>query len=135
MCCKSLKIVNLNKDVVEGAFCASGITTLTIGTNAEKIGASAFKDCTSLTSLTLGGNLKEIEPYAFSGCNSLTTISLPQTLEKIGAHAFDRCTNLRSVTYRGTTYTSKPALFNAFNLNGDIYVDRAAFDNTSLTPW
>ncbi len=54
----------------------------------EKIGPSAFKNCTSLASVSFNQGLKEIGYEAFAGCSSLSSVSLPDSVDTILGRAF-----------------------------------------------
>ncbi len=64
---------------IEGIILPSGL---------NRIGASAFQDCTELSYVELGDDLKTIGPNAFSSCSSMKNIELPEGLEEIELGAF-----------------------------------------------
>lgn len=53
-----------------------------------KIGASVFKNNTSLTGITLPNGVTSIEDEAFSGCSNLAKVILPESVASIGVDAF-----------------------------------------------
>ena len=65
---------------------------------------SVFEGCTSLEKVTLTG--KKVYQYAsivvgnswFTGCYNLKELNLPDTLSEIGVNAFNGCTSLTSIT-------------------------------------
>ena len=65
---------------------------------------SVFEGCTSLEKVTLTG--KKVYQYAsivvgnswFKGCYNLKELNLPDTLSEIGVNAFNGCTSLTSIT-------------------------------------
>ena len=65
---------------------------------------SVFEGCTSLEKVTLTG--KKVYQYAsivvgnswFTGCYNLIELNLPDTLSEIGVNAFNGCTSLTSIT-------------------------------------
>ena len=84
----------------DGAFANSSITSITLPSTIEKIGAYAFYKCTSLTSVTFGDNsqLTSIGDDAFWSCTSLTSVTIPDSVISIGDDAFWNCISLTSVT-------------------------------------
>ena len=75
----------------------STLTIVTIGNNVEIIGQSAFEGCSNLSSAGIPNSVKKIEWNSFSGCSALTSIKFPNSLEVIES-AFDGCSALTSVT-------------------------------------
>ena len=67
----------------------SEIKTVVIESGITKVGANAFKNCTSLTSVTLPSSIDSIENLAFSNCSSLLSVMLPGSLSVIRSQAFD----------------------------------------------
>ena len=67
-------------------------------TSNDKIGDSAFKNCSELTSLNLPSSITEIGECAFLGCSGLTSINLPAGITEIGDGAFAGCSGLTSLT-------------------------------------
>ena len=78
------------------------IEKMTLAATIEKIGASAFYECTNLKVLNFGSELKFIGHGAFAKCSSLTEIKLPEGLETIDDLAFRECISLKSVTIPST---------------------------------
>lgn len=72
------------------------------GTNIEKIGENAFKDCTSLKNIYLPYNFADysndrpfvIGKSAFQGCTALMELSISPIVTEIGESAFEGCTSL-----------------------------------------
>ncbi len=57
------------------------------GLNVEKISDNAFKDNKTITSVTVSSGVQDIGASAFENCTSLATISLPDTIIRIGEKA------------------------------------------------
>lgn len=95
----------------QGAFYACPLISITIPASVEKIGNTAFVDCTNLTTVIFEKNSKlvaiegEYDTYygnatgTFNGCTALTAIEIPANVETIGPAAFKGCTNLTTVTF------------------------------------
>ena len=111
----------LVSSIGDRAFYKSEISSVTLGSFVEKVGAYAFSSCNYLKEVKLNGELKaigvgafsdstgitaidlpegveEIAPYAFLGCVDLEKIELPKSLKIIGAYAFSQCLELKSVS-------------------------------------
>ncbi|MBM7023463.1 leucine-rich repeat domain-containing protein, partial [Treponema sp. Marseille-Q4523] len=102
----------------------TGLTSLALPASLEKLGNSAFENCTEITgTVVLPANLKIINSYAFENCNKvdafdftqctqltsigykafaectkITEVNLPASLETIDASAFADCANLTTLT-------------------------------------
>jgi hypothetical protein len=70
------------------------------GSELERIGASALRDCVSLPSIVISSSVTIIEESAFDGCAELESclIAKDSSLVTIGATAFAKCALLRSFT-------------------------------------
>lgn len=104
------------------------LTSVTIPAKYKTINNRAFYGCTKLTSLTLNEGLETISSYSFYN-TGITSLTLPKSLKVIYSYGFMNCSKLTSVSWNGTvnSYTSG----DEFALTG-IYA--SAFKNcTSLT--
>lgn len=63
----------------------------------ERIGDSAFSDCSSLKTINWPSNLISIGARAFNGCDALEEVELPSSLLYISNGAFDDCESLSKV--------------------------------------
>ena len=100
---KTLKIPSGIKEICEGVFRRNeNLEYIEIDDSVEKIGASAFSECSALTDVKLGNGIKEVSESMFNECSKLTTISLSENLEKINAKAFYRCRNLENIILPST---------------------------------
>ena len=77
---------------------APNLVSVTIGSNVDSIGSSAFRGCSSLTSITIPEGVTSIEDYAFYNCSSLTSITIPDSVTSIGSYAFFDCSGLTEIT-------------------------------------
>ena len=80
---------------------ADQITAVAVDGTVTSVGATAFKDCTSLTTATIADGVEYIEAGAFNGCTALTEVTIPESVTYIKAGAFKGCEALTSVTIRG----------------------------------
>lgn len=95
----------------DSAFQDSFVQSITFEKGA-KIGNAAFKDCPDLMNVDMTKGVKEIGAEAFSG-TPLESIVIPNSLETVGAGAFYNCKNLKNVTFNntGNTAIKKMAFF------------------------
>lgn len=66
----------------------STITKVVIPDSVEVIGEAAFEDCRNLMQVEGGNYVREIRDRAFAGC-PIATVHIPASVEKIGLRAFD----------------------------------------------
>lgn len=91
--CPNITTLNIlgNPTSIAGTACEGweNLTDIEIPSTITTIGASAFKDCTSLESVKMDGvELITVENDAFSGTTALKTLTLPDTITSIGYCAF-----------------------------------------------
>ena len=89
-------------DCVVSAVKDKTVTEIIVPNYVTSIGASAFKNCTSLTSVNFSDSVTSIGYEAFSNCTSLTSVIIPDSVTSIGEMAFSGCTSLTDVYYGGT---------------------------------
>lgn len=90
----NLTKVTISSSVTEipaSLFYKNASLTLTSLPKVEKIGASAFQDCSKLTTLNLGQDLQVVGNDAFNGCSNVTKLTFPDATTTIGARAFRGC--------------------------------------------
>ena len=68
----------------------------------QKVGMSAFYECTSLSSIELPSTVTEVESGAFNFCNNLSEVVFNEGLQKIGWYAFCECSSLSSIKLPST---------------------------------
>ena len=105
------------KEIMEGAFYESTVTSVTLNEGLEAIGEGAFY-YSALESLTLPSTIKEIMAEAFYG-SSITSITLNEGLEVIGDSAF-YYSDLESLTLPSTIKTIGSRAFYSTALHGSI---------------
>lgn len=85
---KTYKVTAIAANALKGN---KKVTSVSIGSNVEKIGKKAFANCTKLKTVTVNGNkLKTIGQSAFSGDKNLKVVNLKKvkTLKTVGKSAF-----------------------------------------------
>ena len=74
------------------------LKSVTIGSNVETIGSSAFEGCENLKTIKMGSSVEKIGSKAFKNCKKLTKVTLPSTVTEIGSNAFSGDSKLSSIT-------------------------------------
>ena len=130
-CSGSLTIGNNVQRIPAYMFNGAGFTGhVTIGTDVTSIGASAFKDCTSVTrvnynaticgdvdylaqpfenctgTLIIGSNVTRIPANIFYYADFAGSLSIPGSVTTIGNSAFDNCDGLTGYLSLGTSLTT-----------------------------
>ena len=126
-------------DVIGGYafYGCSSLTSLTLPSNATKIGESAFYGCSGLTSLTLPSSVTSIGESAFYGCSGLTSLTLPSSVTSIGSSAFYGCSGLTSIYVSWESPLSIDAYtFKDANTEKCIlYVPNGTYDDYWISNW
>lgn len=76
---------------------SNGKGVIRFDNNVTKIGANAFRKCSTLASIYFPGTLTRIEESAFSECSSMSMPDLPASLTSIGSGAFWGCDGIVDV--------------------------------------
>ncbi len=100
--CTELTSITLPSSInAVGAWAFEGCTGLTAVTFPEgitTISNSVFYNCSSLTSVTFPESVTYIDSWVFEGCSSLETVTLPKEVYHFGKGVFWGCENLKEVT-------------------------------------
>lgn len=83
--------------------------------SVETLGASVFERCGKLTTVTLSPDLQVIPDYAFQYCGSLADVPLPSSLVSIGVSAFRECDGLSAVVMPNTVTTLNKNAYESCN--------------------
>ena len=118
----------------------SEMTSVSLPTTLETMGADVFMYCTGLTSVTIPDGVTFISGDFFLGCTSLKSVTLPDSLWKTGGCTFKDCAsltsvrlpaNLRYITWR--MFKDCTSLTSVTIPRGTVEVKKEAFDGcTSL---
>lgn len=89
------------KNIPEGFATSTQLRNITIPSQVETIGKSAFAGCGMLETVTWdqNGSLKRFEESAFENCNITGDLVFPPSVEYIGPKAFKNSLNISSVTF------------------------------------
>jgi hypothetical protein len=96
------------KEIGDGAFYWTSITSVIIPNGVTVIGERAFSVCFALVSVSIPEGVTTIGDRSFSHCQRLSAVTLPQSLTSIGSNAFSYCWSLSSVTFKTTSLASIP---------------------------
>ncbi len=156
-----LPVTEIAKSSFSNDFTENELHGIIISENVQKIGNSAFFNCTKLISVELPSTLREIGTAAFSysgvteinlpqnltaigskafSFSALTSVNIPDSVEDLGEFAFKNCISLKSVIVgNGLEIIKEETFINCTGLKtivigkGVKEIRKAAFDNcTSL---
>lgn len=83
--------------------------------SVETLGASVFERCGKLTTVTSSPDLQVIPDCAFQYCGSLADVPLPSSLVSIGVSAFRECDGLSAVVMPNTVTTLNKNAYESCN--------------------
>lgn len=101
--CSSLTSIELPTALTEiaaASLARAGLNRVTIPKSVTKIGAFAFKECSSLSEVNFENEsmLNEIGKEAFTS-TAITTIRIPKHVKTIGPEVFSKCNNIQSIEF------------------------------------
>ena len=97
---KSVKIDDACKLIADNAFyLCSMLTSVDMGKGVERIGKSAFSDCSSIEFIAVGENVKVIDDRAFYTCNALKKIEIPNGVKEVYGYTFYNCEALVEIVF------------------------------------
>ena len=106
----------------------SEMTSVSLPTTLETMGASVFMDCTSLTSVTIPAGVTFISGDFFRGCTSLKSVTLPDSLRETGGCTFMYCTSLTSVRLPATLLSISWQMFKDCKSLTSLTIPRSVVD-------
>ncbi len=106
----------------------SEMTSVSLPTTLETMGASVFMDCTSLTSVTIPDGVTFISGDFFRGCTSLKSVTLPDSLWETGGCTFMYCTSLTSVRLPATLLSISWQMFKDCKSLTSLTIPRSVVD-------
>ena len=83
----------------DGCSVPKDVTSVRFQDGLQKIGVSAFQNCTSLKSITIPSTVTEIGNDAFRDCSNLREVILNDGLQKIGDCAFSKCSSFNLIRH------------------------------------
>ena len=95
------------------------LTTITLGSNLQSIGKSAFENCDALTAIDLPDAVTNVKENAFYGCDNLTSFNIGNGFKDYDGNFLVNCPKLTTLTAtRG-------------NSNGFFCVDNVLMHNST----
>ncbi len=85
------------KAIASQTCCGSALRYVTLPSNIEYIGQSAFSSNEDLVEFEAQEGLQIIGRYAFADCSMLRKVILPKSLRSLGKHAFKKCYQLSEI--------------------------------------
>lgn len=101
----------------------------------EYIKNNAFENCSSLKVIGGGSSLKEIGDYAFHNCTTPTSVTLAASVNSVGRNAFENCRAVKEVTLPSSLQTINEETFKdcvsleTINLGNITVIKDSAFEN------
>jgi hypothetical protein len=130
-------------EVEDKVFGGDGITVsplVEVILSQRNINDDMFKWVTaSLTTVTLNSGVQKIGARAFQGCGEILSVYIPSTVNDIGLQAFDGCVKLATLSIStpsnviGTTFRSLTSLRTVIIGQGVTTIPANAFENSAIT--
>ncbi|MBR1838295.1 MAG: leucine-rich repeat domain-containing protein [Bacteroidaceae bacterium] len=123
------------KEISSRAFSQSYVSSISIPSSVQTIGAEAFKGCRSLMQINLPSSLKSLGVSCFEDCTNLKSVDLGYgSVRELPSRCFKDCRMLYSVRLSSDVHTIGDYCFQNCNALSDIrlssrleYIGREAF--------
>lgn len=99
---KSKSPLLINGAVLEK--CDKNALSVEIPDGVQKIGSSAFQDCSLLKEIVIPNSVQKISFWAFDNCVSLKSVVIGSGVEEISDTAFFRCTSLEKIESKSPNF-------------------------------
>ena len=99
---KSKSPLTINDGVLEK--CDKNALSVEIPDGVQKIGSSAFQDCSLLKEIVIPNSVQKISFWAFDNCVSLKSVVIGFGVEEISDTAFFRCTSLEKIESKSPNF-------------------------------
>ena len=106
----------------------SEMTSVSLPTTLETMGADVFMYCTGMTSVTIPDGVTFISGDFFRGCTSLKSVTLPDSLRETGGCTFMYCTSLTSVRLPATLLSISWQMFKDCKSLTSLTIPRSVVD-------
>ena len=97
--------LTINDGVLEK--CDKNALSVEIPDGVQKIGSSAFQDCSLLKEIVIPNSVQKISFWAFDNCVSLKSVVIGSGVEEISDTAFFRCTSLEKIESKSPNFIVK----------------------------
>lgn len=86
-------------EIDKSAFKHSSVKIMTLPKSLQKLGESAFENCTDLEIVVFDNNLESIEERTFYGCTKLNNVYFPEGVKVLKKDSFYGCEKLNNVRF------------------------------------
>ena len=119
---------------------AYSLINITLGTNVQSIGDSAFQQCYSLTSIALPNTVTFLGNSVFYDDFNLASAFMGSGLTSVGFGVFDNCYNMAGVYFAGNAPAMNSDVFDGDNTTTVYYLPEATgwggtFDGLPTALW
>lgn len=97
---ETYQVTTITEEAFKGC---SGLKTVEIACDIERIDKNLFMNCSSLESIEIQGDVKMIDESAFEGHRSLKSVTFGGDVGEIGMKAFKDCTRLETFEFGKNT--------------------------------
>lgn len=94
---ESFEIPSVITEIPESCFENSGIKTVPMHDELDKIGDKAFKNCDNITEYKSGAKLRVVGESAFEGCDNLKTVDFGNFTKAIERASFQDCVSIERI--------------------------------------
>ncbi len=113
------KIYRVTEIALNGFMSSTKLKRVTLSPTVEKIGNTAFANCTALEEMYLA-NVKVIGNNSFMRCTALSEITIPKSITSMGVTVFRNCNTFVRVRAEENETSSWSSTWNSYNGNLNV---------------